>query len=216
MSSAGENGSSPALKTSKTNSTVPSSPLDLPSSPPIIAQSLPVLPIQSPKAAYKLTKLSKNDEELIPLTATSQPGPLLPRTTMTKTKKTQSSPRRIGTTNDEARPRRTGTTAKGEAEIEAMRRRITRALDTFTASPNSAAAAAASAAAHDSGHEEERRDHDEFDDADDDEGIWEAPKLPELDFDAAPLFTSAGGAAANSPAAKQLQARRMHRTPARR
>jgi hypothetical protein len=139
---------------------------------------------------------------------------------MTKTKKTTSSPRRPATTNDETKPRRTGTTAKGEAEIEAMRRRITRALDTFTASPSSAAAVASAAArdAHDSGHEEERRDHDEFDDADDDEAIWEAPKLPELDFDAAPLFTSAGGAAgaATSPAAKALQARRMHRTPARR
>jgi hypothetical protein len=139
---------------------------------------------------------------------------------MTKAKKSTSSPRRTAT-NDDTKPRRAGTTAKGDAEIEAMRRRITRALDTFTASPSSAVAAAAAAAAHDethahdSGHEEERHnDHYEFDDADDDEGIWEAPKLPELDFDPAPLFNSASGV--NSPAMGKLQARRMHRTPARR
>jgi hypothetical protein len=147
--------------------------------------------------------------------------------------KSKSSPRRTAsttTTKDAAPPRRAGPTAKADAEIEAMRRRITRALDTFTASPGapsaaaSAAAAAASAAAHnesrahDSGHEDERppttnNHHDEFDDADDDEGIWEAPKLPELDFDPAPLFNSA---TAKSPAkgGPQAQARRMHRTPA--
>jgi hypothetical protein len=135
---------------------------------------------------------------------------------MEKPKKSRSSPRKAVATEDSNKPRRTRPT-KGEAEIDAMRRRITHALDGYgstTASPSTVPAAQDEGRAHDSGHEEldggehHREDFDAYDEADDDDSIWEAPKLPELDFDPAPLFT-------NSPAASQLHARRMHRTPRR-